>query len=94
MAARTSYTVVGEEKEVDYQKMIDLHDRLLAQDPPHSSPLEHCCKALSNSEYYTAVKTVQGFNREKHENRKDYGWINNIKGFMPYRYIVDNSLSL
>ena len=35
MAARTSYTVVGEEKEIDYSKMIDLHDRLLAQDPPH-----------------------------------------------------------
>ena len=35
MAARTSYTIVGEEKEIDYSKMIDLHDRLLAQDPPH-----------------------------------------------------------
>lgn len=35
MAARTSYTVVGDEKEIDYQKMIKLHDRLIAQDPPH-----------------------------------------------------------
>ena len=35
MAARTSYTVVGDEKEVDYFKMIELHDRLLSQDPPH-----------------------------------------------------------
>ena len=39
LAARTSYTVVGEEKEINFQKMIDLHDRLISQDPPHSSPL-------------------------------------------------------
>lgn len=98
LAARTSYTVVGEEKEIDYQKMIDLHDRLLAQDPPHSSPLEHCCKALTNEEYYTFNKGCatnaddigEGLIFESHSQ----GWVNNIKGFMPYRYIVDNSLSL
>lgn len=94
LAARTSYTVVGEEKEIDYQKMIDLHDRLLAQDPPHSSPFEHCCRALNDEEYYQAMKTVQGVNREKHLVRKDWGWVNNIKGFMPYRYMVDNNLKM
>ena len=56
MAARTSYTVVGEEKEIDYQKMIDLHDRLLAQDPPHSSPLEHCARAMFNEEHNYYLK--------------------------------------
>jgi hypothetical protein len=35
MAARTSYTVVGEEKDVDYANLIALHDRLLTQEPPH-----------------------------------------------------------
>lgn len=35
LAARTSYTVVGDEKEINYQKMIELHDRLVSQDPPH-----------------------------------------------------------
>ena len=37
LAARTSYTVVGEEKEIDYAKMIELHDRLIAQDPSTQS---------------------------------------------------------
>ena len=31
LAARTSYTVVGEEKGIDYEAMIGLHDSLLAQ---------------------------------------------------------------
>lgn len=35
LAARTSYTVVGNEKEINYEKMIKLHDRLIAQNPPH-----------------------------------------------------------
>lgn len=35
MAARTSYTIVGKEKEINYEKMIELHDKLLIQDPPH-----------------------------------------------------------
>ena len=35
LAARISYTVIGNEKNIDYQKQIDLHDRLIEQDPPH-----------------------------------------------------------
>lgn len=92
MAARTSYTIVGEEKEIDYQKMIDLHDRLLAQDPPHSSPFEHCARAMSNDEWSRYIKG-------NHNGDFDFGigaegWCNNFKGFIPYRYLVDNSLSL
>ncbi|ALN97286.1 putative thymidylate synthase [Flavobacterium phage Fpv1] len=94
MAARTSYTVVGEEKELNYENLIALHDRLLNQHPPHSSPFEHTARAMSDEEYYTAVKTVQGLNREKAITRRDLGWCNNLKGFIQYRYIVDNSLSL
>ena len=56
MAARTSYTVVGDEKEIDYQKMIELHDRLLSQDPPHSSPMEHCCLCVTKDEYNNSFK--------------------------------------
>ena len=88
MAARTSYTVVGNEKDVDYKTMIALHDRLLAQDPPHSSPLEHCAKAMIEEEYYLYSKGREG--QKDHE----HGWCNNLKGFIPYRYIIDNSLSL
>ena len=111
MSARTSYTVVGEEKEINYSKMIDLHDRLITQDPPHSSPMEHCARAMSNEEFVSFTKTIhstsnkvektnqgglrQGevlvndfiVNREEH-----YGWCNNLKGFIPLRYFIDNSI--
>ena len=87
MAARTSYTVVGDEKEIDYSKMIELHDRLIAQNPPHSSPLEHCARAMSEVEY-TASKST-GYTRKGEDQ---YGWCNNLKGFIPYRYMIDNNL--
>lgn len=95
MAARTSYTVVGNEKEIDIDAMVVLHDRLLAQDPPHSSPLEHCAKCMHKEEYETFHKgkltdlssTMEGFHST---HNKDKGWCNNFKGFIPYRYMVDN----
>ena len=94
MAARTSYTVVGEEKSIDYEAMIDLHDRLLAQDPPHSSPLEHCARCMEDEEYFHFTKTKPAFTEEE-KNRgnevSDFGWCNNFKGFIPYRYMVDNA---
>ena len=79
LAARTSYTVVGDEKEVDYEKMIDLHDRLITQDPPHSSPMEHCCLCVSEEEYNNSFKGVEK------------GWFRNYRGFKSYREIVENS---
>ena len=56
MAARTSYTVIGDEKKVDYEKLIELHDRLITQNPPHSSPLEHIARCMSKDEYYSFIK--------------------------------------
>ena len=79
MAARTSYTVVGEEKGMDYQKMIDLHDRLISQDPPHSSPMEHACQAVTDEEYNNSFK-----GQEK-------GWFRNYKGFKSYRQVIEES---
>ena len=106
MAARTSYTVVGDEKEIDYEKMIQLHDRLLSQTPPHSSPLEHCAKAMDDEEYISFIKgkVKSGWvDESEHQiflSRKDHnfglypelGWCNNFKGFIQYRYIIDNKL--
>ena len=77
MAARTSYTVVGDEKEVDYEKMIGLHDRLIGQNPPHSSPMEHCARAMSDEEYYG----IEGVGK---------GWCRNYKGFIQYRHLIEN----
>lgn len=73
--------------------MIELHDRLLSQDPPHSSPLEHCARAMSDEEYYHSVKGFRlnytSVDTPKWEE-SDFGWCNNLKGFIPYRYFIDN----
>ena len=39
---------------------------------------------------YIQEKMVDDFivNREEH-----YGWCNNLKGFIPYRYFIDNNLT-
>jgi len=97
LAARTSYTVVGEEKEVNYENLIALHDRLLNQEPPHSSPFEHCARAMNDSEYNTFVKGQVEWYTENYISiplKKSKGWCYNLKGFIPYRYIIDNKIKL
>lgn len=79
LAARTSYTVVGDEKEINYQRMVELHDRLIAQNPPHSSPFEHTCQVVTQEEYDSSFK-----GQEK-------GWFRNYKGFKSYRQIVEEN---
>ena len=79
MAAHTSYTVVGGEAVKSYEKWIELHDKLIAYDPPHSSPLEHCCLCVSEEEYNNSFKGVEK------------GWFRNYRGFKSYREIVENS---
>lgn len=100
MAARTSYTVVGDEKEVNYERMIGLHDRLIAQNPPHSSPMEHCARAMDDSEYQTYIKgklTELNPDRDFNENieieeplHEEKGWCRNFKGFRSYRSILED----
>ena len=79
LAARTSYTTVGNEKEIGYEKMIELHDRLIAQDPPHSSPMEHCCVCVADEDYNKSFKG------------EEEGWFRNYKGFKSYRQIIEES---
>lgn len=91
MAARTSYTVVGEEKEIDYEKMIGLYDRLVSQDPSHSSPLEHAARAMTKEEYKLNVKGElnqhEGYIGVKECSK---GWCRNFKGFIQLRHLVEN----
>lgn len=69
MSARTSYTVVGNETEMSYEKMIDLSDSLITRpytmlngtvieewEPIHASPTDHCSRAMNNEEYYSYVR--------------------------------------
>ena len=90
MAAHTSYTTVGNEPVKSYKKWIELHDKLIAYDPPHSSPMEHCARAMSNDEYYQFFKGK--ITDPKYYNGN--GWCYNLKGFIPYRYLIDNKIDM
>lgn len=87
MAARTSYTTIGDEKEVSLEKHIQLFDKLIKQDPPHSSPLEHVCVTLSDKEYENCGKTKY---LKDNSLIIEKGWIANYHGFKSYRFIIDN----
>ena len=100
MAARTSYTVVGDEKEIDYQKMIELHDKLIEM--RHDSPLEHCARVMSDEEYKTFIKGKiidVGCQKEIYDNGYEcsmqftndvQGWCRNFKGFIQYRHLIES----
>ena len=91
--ARTSYTVFGEEKSDNYEADLKLFDKL--KESGHFSPFEHISRCMSMEEYYHCIK---GFRLEntKYDTPKwkeeDYGWCNNFKGFIQYRYLLENNL--
>lgn len=94
MGARTSYTIVGEEKEINNEALIGLHDRLLVQQPPHSSPMEHCARAMDDDEFDSFYRGKCYLDISEEEDESNKGWCYNLKGFIPYRYMIDNSMSL
>ena len=83
-AANTSYTVVGDRKELTLEHAIKIHDK--CKELNHSSVFEHCARAMSNAEYESFYKGQIGLGGES-------GWCNNFKGFIPYRYFIDNNLT-
>lgn len=95
--ARTSYTTVGDEnKEFDYESDIKLYDKLL--ESGHMSPFEHVARTMTNDEYYSFIKGkstephgLHSLDRLSANNSKSmFGWCNNFKGFVSYRYIVES----
>ena len=105
-AANTSYTVVGDGKELTLEHAIKIHDKCV--ELVHSSVFEHCARAMSDEEYYSFIKGKvktghidesehQIFLSNKSHNWGDYselGWCNNLKGFIPYRYFIDNKIEI
>ena len=89
--ARLSYMTF--DGEIDYEKDIQLHNRLLAD--CHMSPFEHCARAMSDKEYKTFIKG-SGDYTTMHSGlvfaNEDKGWCNNFKGFIPYRYIIEKKI--
>jgi hypothetical protein len=96
--ARTSYTVFGENKiDKDYKKDIQLFDRLL--ESGHRSPMEHCSRVMTEKEYETLIKGIcyqhsvnYAGNYIMADSERSKGWCNNFKGFIQYRYLLENGL--
>lgn len=94
--ARLSYMTF--DNEIDYQKDIELHDRLLAE--KHFSTFEHCARAMSDEEYHSFRKGKHEIelidNTENHywfieDDSGEEGYCNNFKGFTQYRYLIENN---
>jgi hypothetical protein len=97
--ARLSYMTF--DNEIDYEKDIKLHDQLLAS--KHASPFEHVARAMSGKEYCQFVKGENNILELDEPNPGEFiaysrnwndeeisGWCNNFKGFIPYRYLIEN----
>jgi hypothetical protein len=91
--ARISYETLGDNPKIDYEADIILHDTLVQNG--HASPLEHCARAMSDIEYNKYWKSSEKNFRDKIDIIKvEGGWCNNFKGFIQYRHLVENNLTL
>jgi len=88
----------------DYQKDINLHDRLASMG--HWSPFEHCARAMSEKEYHQHVRTSKAntISTEAPEDKdsgivestisyldkEDLGWSGNFQGFIQYRKMFNS----
>lgn len=86
--ARLSYMTF--DGEINYEKDVDMHDSLLLNQ--HMSPFEHCATTMNDNEYYNMfVKTTP--RKGDHMNyfiHHDLGWCNNFRGFIQYRFLIEN----
>jgi hypothetical protein len=79
--ARVSY--LNFEGQDDYEADVKLHDRLLKAG--HMSPFEHCCKTMSENEYFSYGLVSPS---EDGGGDWDLGWSGNFRGFMQYRKTI------
>lgn len=94
--ARISYETLGDNPKIDYEADIKLHDRLLLD--KHLSCFEHCARAMTPNEYHSLFKgEINVCDEDEYNIYSDtskenpgFGWCNNFKGFINYRYLVEN----
>ena len=80
--ARLSYLTF--DNEIDHSKDISLFFTL--KESKHLSPFEHVAKSMNWFEYLTNINT----SKSKFKlSEKVFGWSNNFKGFIPYRYYIE-----
>lgn len=99
MAARTSYTIMGDEKEISYERLIAIHDTMAKAKPFHASPFEHCARVMTDQEYTINVKGIvphiihldsSGNALENQIDKDSLGWCRNFRGFIQYRHILES----
>jgi hypothetical protein len=93
MSARTSYTVVGEEKEISYETLIGIHDKMAIANPFHASPFEHCARVMSEEEFYNFNRGALFLGKDQ-LNTDIYGWCRNYRGFIQYRHLLETGQEL
>lgn len=86
MAARVSYTTIEEGKKISIEKHRELYQLLI--DEKHSSPLEHCAKALFYFDYEDFVRKELPAELINEDSLTNQGWCDNFKGFMPLRRVL------
>lgn len=77
--ARVSYTVIGENKEHNYEADIKLHDKLA--ESGHWSPFEHCAKVMSEKDLDNYLVIKNGLTIP--------GMCDNFQGFISYRSLLN-----
>lgn len=82
--ARISYETLGDNSKIDYEADLKLHDMLL--ESRHASAFEHCCRVLTEEEYNILGKMVL---HPENEYVFENGWVDNFKGFISYRRILN-----
>lgn len=106
LAARTSYTNIGDNNKWDYNQLLRVHNK--CKESGHNVVFEHCAKAMTQKEYYSFIKgevpvIIQDdgeiVNRElypqsysKELGTDFYGWNRNFKGFIQYRHLLEGKL--
>lgn len=83
--ARLSYITF--EDEINYEKDIQLYDQLFKN--KHLSCFEHIARCMTNDEYHEFLKGRNSMGNYDDEDM--IGWCNNFKGFIPYRYLIENN---
>jgi thymidylate synthase ThyX len=86
--ARLSYETLGDNPKIDYEADVRLHDMLLTD--KHMSPFEHCARAMSDLEYERFFKGAMPDSFINYSS--GLGWCNNFRGFIQYRYLIEENL--
>jgi thymidylate synthase ThyX len=91
--ARISYQTLGDNPKIDYEADIRLHD-ILAESG-HWSPFEHCARVMNYLEHNDFIKGKHSgklaINHEYLFEDSSKGWCNNFRGFIQYRYLIENN---